>query len=161
VARRAAALVLSALALLPAACSRGGARPGDRLRLHYRVFADGRVYDTTEGSAPVELVLGRGALPAAVEAQLLGMRPGEERTLTVPDAYGKAGAGELQKVPAGAFARLGERPRRGMKVLGVKDGAAAEALVVDADSATVTLSFAHPLAGKTVSFTLRLVSIER
>lgn len=160
-ARRAAGLLLAAFALLPAACSRGGARPGDRLRLHYRVFADGRVYDTTEDSAPVELVLGRGALPAAVEAQLLGMRPGEERTITVPDAYGKAGTGQTQTVPAKAFAQMEERPKPGMKVLGAKDGSPAEALVVAADSAAVTLSFAHPLAGKTVSFTLRLVSIER
>jgi FKBP-type peptidyl-prolyl cis-trans isomerase 2 len=156
---RAAALVV--LACL-AACGRpSGARPGDRVRLHYRVFADGRVYDSTEGAEPVEVVIGAGALPRPVEAALVGMRPGEERSLTVPDAYGRPDPANVQRLPRQAFAQLKEPPAVGAKVLGTRRGEAVEAVVTSTDAKTVTLSFDHPLAGKAVSFTLRLVSILR
>lgn len=158
-----AAAVLAALLAFPAACRRPAneARLGDLVRLHYRVFADGRVYDTTEGDAPVQLVIGGGALPAPVEAALIGMRPGEEKSLTVENAYGKPRPENVSKLPRRSFSGLNQKLKPGLKILGVKNGKPAEAMVLAVDSNTVTLSFDHPLAGKTVSFTLQLVSIER
>lgn len=157
------AAALAALLLLPAACARpkDEVRPGDLIRLHYRVYADGRVYDTTEGGAPAEVLVGSGALPAAVEAALVGMRPGEERTLTVEDAYGRPSAENVSKLPRRAFSGLNQALKPGAKILGVKDSKPAEAVILAVDSAAVTVTFDHPLAGKPVSFTLKLVSIER
>lgn len=154
------AAALAALLLL-GACSRQPVevRGGDVVVLHWTALVDGKVYDTTEDGRPVEFALGRGALPPAVEAAIVGMRPGEEKTVSVERPYGEPGR-DLQEVPAAAFAALGTL-KPGMKVLGLRNGTPAQATVRRVSGGKVTLDFGHPLAGKTVGFRLRLVSVRR
>jgi FKBP-type peptidyl-prolyl cis-trans isomerase 2 len=151
----------AALLLLLSAC---GSKPpseagaADRIVLHWTALIDGRTYDTTEDGSPTEFALGTGVLPAGVEAAILGMRPGEEKTISVEGAYGPKSAAAIQAFAAADFAGLALKP--GMKVLGLRDGKPARGEVVKLEGGKVFLDFSHPLAGKTVGFRLKLVAIK-
>lgn len=160
---RRAAFLAAALAPLLLACSRAPVetRGGDRVTLHWTAFVDGKLYDTTEDGRPVDIRLGQGALPPAVEAHVIGMREGEEKTISVEGAFGVQDGSQVQDAPLEAFAALKEPLKPGMKVLGLRDGKPAQAAVTSVANGRVRLDFAHPLAGKTVGFRLRLLKIAR
>lgn len=82
------------------------ATPGDRVSIHYVLRVEGRrdVVDATSvRGEPMQFVLGSGEVIRGLDLGLIGMKPGETRTLTIPPylAYGdQAVAGGL--IPADA-----------------------------------------------------------
>jgi peptidylprolyl isomerase len=74
------------------------ARIGAKVRIRYTIWlAEGYLVDSTgQGAAPREFVPGEGALIAALEEGVLGLRPGGRRRLIVPSdlAYGPEGLGK-------------------------------------------------------------------
>ncbi len=65
---------------------------GDRVKVHYNgTLADGAVFDQTEEGAPLEFTLGAQEVIPGFEEAVVGMQPGETRTVTVPaaEAYGQ------------------------------------------------------------------------
>lgn len=84
------------------------AKNGDTVRVHYLgKFPGGKVFDTSlEKEAikagihnrsrdykPLELTLGTGQVISGFNDAIIGMKPGEEKTVTLPPekAYGKKG----------------------------------------------------------------------
>ena len=151
-------------ALLAAACLGCSRQPravrlGDRVKIHYAAYADGRLYETSEDAAPTELVLGQGALPAAVEKALVGLRPGEQVSLDVPEAYGLRDPAKVEVLPLSSFGDMAKKLAVGQRVLGLKGREPAQATVVKLEGGRAWLDFNHRLAGKKVSFRLRLLAV--
>ena len=155
--RRLAALVALTL-LAPFLACRKPPAPR-RLVFHYTAIVDGAVYESTEGHEPAELTVGDGALPAAAETALAGLSPGQETEVEIKDAYGPRDPKLLQSVPLTRFGGMASELKVGAKVLGARNGGSAAARVVGISGGVVGLDLNHPLAGKTVRFRLRLVSI--
>lgn len=157
--RRTAAL-LAALAAAGACGRSPGVRPGDAVTLGYELSADGAVVES-KMAEPVRLVQGAGQVPAGVDAALLGMAPGAEKRveLTAAEAFGPRDPARVQAVPLKPFGALAAGLKPGRKVRGFRDGKPEEAVVVSVSSGSVTLDFNHPLAGKAVSYRLRVVAV--
>jgi protein-disulfide isomerase len=71
------------------------AKSGDRLVVHYTgKLTDGTVFDSSTSRGPFEFVIGKGQVIRGWDKGLLGMKPGEHRTLRIPpeDGYGDRGA---------------------------------------------------------------------
>ncbi len=138
------------------------AKQGDRVLFNVvGRLEDGTVFSTTMQGLPVETVLGSGEVLPAVEMGLLGMRPGEQKRITVmaSDAYGE-GKEELivdypkQRLPQHEkFA-----PGQGIEMR-TSDGNKLHAAILAVDEHTVKLDMNHPLAGKNLSYELQLISI--
>ena len=143
------------------ACARGprAARVGDRVSVHYTASVDGKLFETSEDAKPVELVLGEGGLPPPVERALVGHRAGETVELVVPEAFGPSDPKKIEVLPLSSFAGMKPQPAVGQLVLGTRGEEAAKAVVVKMDAANVWLDFNHRLAGKTVSFRVRLLAV--
>lgn len=152
---------LAACAALLLACGGSGAHLGERVRIHYAAYVDDKLYDSTEGREPVTIKLGEGALPAPAEHALIGLHPGQKAELRVNDAYGRRDPNLVQALPLSAFGPLTKQLAVGKRVLGTSEGKPTEATVVKLEGGKAWLDFNHRLAGKTVSFKLTLVSIER
>lgn len=61
------------------------ANKGDTVRIHYEGrLADGRVFDSTYEREPLQFQIGEAKLPAGLEEALIGMKPGEHKTVSVP-----------------------------------------------------------------------------
>ena len=67
------------------------AKQGDAVKVHYTgTLDDGTRFDTSEGSDPLQFVIGEGMLIPAFEQSVVGMNPGESKELHIAaeEAYG-------------------------------------------------------------------------
>jgi len=152
---------LPALVLLVAACGPGpGVHPGDSVRLRYELSTGGAVVETNLTGEPLVIIQGRGDVPAAVDAALLGMTPGAEKSLTLaPEAaFGAYDPKRVETTRLSELGTLGRGLKAGQKILGFRDGRPETALVRAVEGGNAVLDFNHPLAGKTVVYRLRVDS---
>jgi peptidylprolyl isomerase len=138
------------------------AQNGDKVKVHYTgTLEDGTVFDSSQGSEPLEFTIGQGQLIPGFEQGVLGMEPGDSKTVNVPaeQAYGSRrpeGVFELDRseIPAGIPLEVGLRLQANQQ-----GGQVVELTVVDLTPEKVTLDGNHPLAGKDLTFDIQLVEI--
>ncbi len=137
-------------------------KKGDRVKLHYTLtLKDGRVVESNVGGAPLELVVGKGKAIRGLENGLLGMSPGQTKTVVVKpvDGYGQKDQQLLWTVPAGELP-AGTAAEADVEVAFARaDGTRIEGRIVKAEGDLVTVDGNHPLAGRNLTFEIRLVSI--
>ena len=137
------------------------ATDGSKVKILYRgTLDDGSEFDSNLGGEPLEFQIGRGQVIDGFEKAVLGMAAGEEKTVTMrPDeAYGPRDETLLMstpkaKLPAdGLFEGIGVRIR-------LEDGRIADGIVTEIRDDSVTLDFNHPLAGKALTFAIKVVDV--
>jgi peptidylprolyl isomerase len=138
------------------------AQTGDRVSFHYTgTLEDGSIFDSSEGRAPLECTLGSGEIIEGLEAALIGMGEGEEKTTTIPAelAYGAHDPLQIQTVardtlpddvPVTVGTRLQARTPEGQVI---------PLVITSFTEADVVLDANHPLAGKDLTFAVRLEHI--
>lgn len=80
------------------------AREGDAITVHYTGWLpSGLQFDSSEGRAPLQVILGAQEFLAGFEEGLLGIRPGEVRLLLIPPhlGYGPQAVGGV--IPANSW----------------------------------------------------------
>jgi len=135
---------------------------GSVVKFDYTLTVEGQVVDTSDGKQPLEYTQGQGAIIPGLEKEMVGMKVGESKHVTVApvDAYGAVNPAAFQEVPRTAFPPdINLQP--GM-VLPLKDndGRALPALVSEVSGDKVVLNFNHPLAGKELTFDVKVVEIK-
>lgn len=138
------------------------ATPGDTVLFHYTgSLTDGTVFDSSAGREPLRVTLGSGQVIQGVDQALVGMSPGEHKTVTIASdqAYGPRRPELLHEVDRAAIPpevdleigrQLEGRDTSGQRL---------RLTVVDVADDTVTLDANHPLAGQDLRFELELVEI--
>lgn len=124
----------------------------------------GDIIDSVPDTEPITLVIGSGRILRAVEASLLGLEPGQTRTVDIrpEDAFGPYQRSLVHEVPRAAFAdRIDPKPGMILSLAVQREGVRQQvpATVLAADRETVTVDYNHPLAGKTITYTVRLHAI--
>lgn len=162
------------------------AKTGDRVKFNFTgTLKDGTIFDTTyddvdcttdacetedcrcdtDGcgceSGPVELVIGEEAFFPQVEEALVGMAPGEKKSVTVSaaDAFGPY---EDEKVFQVGRDELPEDldPQVGLElVVTGDDDEGFEVTITEVGDENVTFDANHPLAGQDLTFELELAEI--
>ena len=114
-----------------------------------------------EGTEPLEFVIGAGQLIPKFEAAVIGLEPGESVTVSIPadEAYGQRAEEmvavlERSEIPAD----ISPEPGHQMEVI-LEDGSPLPVLVTEVTETTITLDGNHPLAGRDLTFSIRLVDI--
>lgn len=128
---------------------------GHRVTLTYKAtLENGMVFD--DGLEPITLVCGEGAMVVGFHAGILGMRVGETRELSVQpaDGFGERDENAVVSIPA---AKLPDGCKVGTR-LSLDKGR--EAIVVALGEESATIDMNHPLAGKSVIFTVNLLGCE-
>ena len=138
------------------------AKRGDTVSVHYKgTLDDGTVFDSSEGGDPISFTIGGGEVIPGFETAIEGMSVGDEKTETIEsqNAYGPR-RDELvfrvgrEQLPDGSEVEVGDVLR-----IGFPDGSSAAVQVAQMGDASLTLDANHPLAGKDLTFELRLVAI--
>jgi peptidylprolyl isomerase len=137
------------------------AKPGDRVRVHYTgTLGDGSTFDSSAGREPLEFTVGSGQVIPGFESAVSGMRPGDERTITIPaaEAYG---AHRDELVIEVERARLPNDldPAVGQQLQLSQEGQSFMVRVTGVNAEHITLDANHPLAGEDLTFQLQLVEI--
>ncbi|MEO8082035.1 MAG: FKBP-type peptidyl-prolyl cis-trans isomerase [Caldimonas sp.] len=141
--------------------------PESFLTLHYRLSgADGTAFVDTFGAQPATLSLGAGELAPAMEARLVGLVEGSEASfaLAAGEAFGQPSADLVRRVRRSAIDVAGDGD--GDYQVGdvvrfpTPDGSASFAGVVrEVDADALLLDFNHPLAGRPLTFDVKLIGI--
>lgn len=148
------------------------AQQGDRVRIHFTgTLEDGTVFDSTEqecdcedcgcDEGPFEMVIGEGELLPELEEALVGLAPGEEKTVQIAadDAYGPYDDELVLVVGRGDFpADITPEVGQTLEVTD-EEGDAYPVTVVEVEGEEVTLDANHPLAGEDLTFAIRLLEI--
>ena len=138
------------------------AKHGDIVKVHYTgTLDDGIRFDTSEGREPLQFVIGEGMLIPAFEQAVVGMNPGDSKSLHVPaeDAYGPYFDELILEVDRSQIPTYID-PEEGMQLqITQDDGSSTVVKVVKLTEERVYLDANHPLAGKDLNFDLMLVDI--
>ena len=137
-------------------------KEGDKVRVHYIIrLDDGTVYESSEGSMPMELTVGKGEYLPGLEKGIIGMNPGESKTIRIPmdEAYGpyikeRVFEFDRSRAPEGFDPAVGERIQ-----MYRADGKPVAVTVIGKSGTTFTMDCNHPLAGKDITVDVKLVEI--
>jgi FKBP-type peptidyl-prolyl cis-trans isomerase 2 len=138
------------------------AQNGDTVKVHFTgKLEDGTVFDSSADKEPLELTLGEGSVIAGFEKAIIGMNPGESKTVDIPvdEAYGPyleehVATVTRDGIPEDVKPKIGE-------VLTMKSPKGEEfpVRVKEISEDSLILDGNHPLAGKDLSFDIELVEI--
>lgn len=136
---------------------------GDRVRVHYTgTLEDGEVFDSSQGQEPLQFTVGSGEVIPGFESAVLGMSPGERKTITIPsdEAYGPHRDEMLLSVPRDQFPAEADPHVGDGLIVGTSDGQQIPVTIYALEEDTIVLDANHPLAGEDLTFELELVGIE-
>lgn len=123
--------------------------------------SEGRIIDTTEGREPFKFVSGRNEVIPGFEEEVLTMNVGEEKEFTIlpEQAYGERNEELVETLPRQYFQGV-ELQKGGILQGRTQNGQPVIVTVVDFNDETVTIDHNHPLAGKNLDFTVKLLNKE-
>lgn len=135
---------------------------GIQVKLHFALLLeDGATVDSTFDKEPATLTIGDGNLPEGFESCLYGLVEGDKQSFTLlPEkAFGQHNPSNVQKVASTDFAKL-EELEVGM-IMGFTDKAGGElpGVITEIDAQQVTVDFNHPLAGRTLTFKVEILTV--
>jgi FKBP-type peptidyl-prolyl cis-trans isomerase SlyD len=130
--------------------------------IHYKVadVANAEVIDSSEGGDPMIYLHGAQNIIPGLEQALEGKVAGDELEVTVEpaDAYGEYSDDRVQQVPIEAFQEM-EKIEPGMMVTAQSGEGQINLLVTEVDETTVTVDANHPLAGKALTFEVKVEAV--
>ena len=135
---------------------------GKTVTFDYTLSVDGVVVETSQGKKPLQYVHGQGKIIPGLEKQLAGLKVGDEKKIVVPvdQAYGPIDPKAIQEVeksqiPADIKLAVGT-----MLEMSDPSGNTFPAKVKEIKDKTVIMDFNHPLAGKELTFQIKIVDIK-
>ena len=138
------------------------AKLGDTVRVHYTgKLDDGSVFDTSLDREPLEFTIGDGQIIPGFENAVVGMEPGEKKTVRIPAEEGFGPYYEEMIIEIGRDQMPPDlQPEIGQKLeVRQADGQVLIVKVIEITDTTVKLDANHPLAGKDLTFEIELVEI--
>ncbi|MGK7954038.1 MAG: peptidylprolyl isomerase [Crocosphaera sp.] len=139
------------------------AKLGDTVKVNYTgKLQDGTVFDSSVNRDPLQFSLGEGQVIAGFEEAVVGMSPGDSKSVTIPSeqAYGPY-QDELvivvdeKQMPSDVSVEVGQQLQ-----MRHSSGQAVPVTVTNITDDKVTLDANHPLAGKDLTFEIELVTIQ-
>lgn len=119
---------------------------------------DGKIFDSSEGKAPLTFTVGAGMLIKGFDTAVIGMRKGESKTVTIPpeQGYGLRNEEAFVDVPRMHFPE--EIPLvEGLQLqLQDPEGRPVPAIVSEIGPESVKMDINHFLAGETLVFDIKV-----
>ena len=135
---------------------------GSQVAFDYTLTVDGNVIDSSKDRGPLQYIQGDGRLIPGLVRQLEGMRPGDEKVIQVSpeEAYGNSDPSAFRQVPLSTLPK-GTKTEVGMPLQGTdKNGHVFNARIIAINKKDAVLDLNHPLAGKTLIFKVKIVSVK-
>lgn len=138
------------------------AKSGDTVKVHYiGKLEDGTVFDSSESREPLKFKIGAGQVIAGFEEAVVGMDTGDTKTMKIPSdrAYGPHREDmvieiDRDKLDTDMVPRPGE-----LWQISRDNEDPIVVMVKEVDEEKVKLDANHPLAGKDLTFDIRVEEI--
>ena len=129
--------------------------------LEYTLTVDGAVVESTEGKEPLHYIHGRQQMIPGLERQLTGLHVGDTAEVSVSpeEGYGPVDPAAFIEIPRTQLPS-DVTPEIGMVLRGINpDGQNFQARINALKEESAVLDLNHPLAGKTLSFKVKILDI--
>lgn len=133
------------------------------VQVHYTgKYSDGKIFDTSEGDAPLDVTMGQGKVIKGFEDNLLGMAEGEEKTFTIApeNAYGPYHNELVMAYPKNILPPDSNPQEGAFVTLKDETGNQFRAQITKVTPESVTIDLNHPLAGKELTFKIKVVTVK-
>ena len=138
------------------------AEVGQRVRVHYSgMLEDGSEFDSSADDGPMELTIGEGDALPAFEQALVGMAPGDTKTVHVraAEAHGLHFQDMIRTVDRSVIPDSDDLTVGTRISATLMGGVRAYLRIVDISDDKVTVDLNHPLAGKDLTYEITLVEL--
>ena len=130
--------------------------------IHYKVVdaESGELIDSSENSQPMTYLHGAQNIVPGLEKALEGKSVGDELEVTIKpaDAYGERSEEGIQQVPIEVFDDM-EKIEPGMTLMVETEDGPLNLVVTEVDETTVTVDANHPMAGKSLTFSVKIEEV--
>lgn len=135
---------------------------GKTVSIEYTLtLGDDKVIDTNVGGTPLTFVQGNQQIINGLEKELEGLKTGDTKKVTVTpeEGYGQVIPEAVITAP---LAQVPEEARNvGSQVQGKgPQGQVLRGEITEVNDETATIDFNHPLAGETLHFDVKILSVE-
>ena len=143
-------------------------KPGDAVQegaivsIEYTLTDEsGKVIDSSAGKEPLTYIQGAGQIVHGLEKELAGLKVGDQRKVLVKpeEGYGLPDPKAFQEIPKEKVPPDAHKVGAMLMTKG-SQGQAVALRVSEVREKTVVLDFNHPLAGKTLTFDVKVVDIK-
>jgi len=138
-------------------------KKGNRIKVHYTgTLQDGTIFDKSKEGEPLEFTVGSGQIIPGFDKAVEGMKLNEEKkvTLKTEDAYGKRDETAIREFPKNSLPE-NFKPEKGIMIkLQDQTGRAMPGTVTDITENSITVDLNHPLAGRDLTFDIKVIGIE-
>lgn len=137
-------------------------KKGSKVKVDYTgKLEDGTVFDTSEKQGkPLEFEVGKGQVIKGFEENIIGMKQGEEKEITIEpaDAYGPRDPKLIKEIPDDKI------PKNDLKVgaillVTLPQGVQIPGQVIEIKDKSIMLDLNHPLAGETLIFKIKVIGV--
>jgi len=138
------------------------AKQGDTVKINYTgKLEDETVFDSSINREPLQFTVGEGKIIPGVEQAVIGMNPGESKTVKVTSdqAYGPHRPELVEEIEREQFPDYLKLEAGKMLQIRQPDGQTLQVKINDVTESKVTLDTNHPLAGKELTFDIQLLEI--
>ena len=129
--------------------------------IEYSVKEEGTndVLDSNIGGKPLEFIMGAGEIIKGLEEAVAEMKVGDKKEVIIApiNAYGEYQSDYVQEVSRDQF--VGIDLQQGMTLFGQgENGETVQVIVKDFNDEMVIVDYNHPLAGKTLNFSVTILA---
>jgi peptidylprolyl isomerase len=138
------------------------AKKGDTVKVHYTGrLADGTVFDTSEDKEPLLFMLGKKEVIEGFDAAVMGMVPGEKKTVTIQaaQAYGESKSELIEVIKRGNLPADVDYKVGSQIEITNQDDSLFHVMVTNETTDEVTFDGNHPLAGQELIFDIRVEDV--
>ena len=135
---------------------------GKKVSIEYTLTDDdGNVLDSSVGRDPLQYQHGGKQIIPGLESALDGLNVGDSKKVTVKpeDGYGVTDKAALIEVPKAQIPEAAHKVGAQLEARG-PNGDVVHPSVAEIKDDTIVLDFNHPLAGKTLHFEVKIISID-
>lgn len=132
---------------------------GDNVSVYYTgTFINGTMFGTNIGQSSLNFTVGAGQLIQGFDQGVIGMRVGQNKTITVPpsEGYGEVNQSLIVSLPISVFGNT--TVYNGMMVT---SSTGQHAIIIAVNTTNATVDFNPPLAGKTLIFHVQVIAIKK
>lgn len=137
---------------------------GNKITIEYEgKLENGTIFDSSKNhDKPLEFEVGSGQVIPGFDKAVLGMELNQEKEFTIPakEAYGEINPELEKEIPKSSMPE-GKEPQPGMTlIMTSQDGRQFPAKITKVDDNNITIDLNHPLAGKDLTFKIKILKIE-
>lgn len=139
------------------------AKNGNTVKVHYTgKLKDGTIFDSSEGTDPLQFTIGEGQLLPAFEQGVVGLAEGDSKNIQIAaqDGYGLRQDKLIGKLPLEALPE-DLTPEVGVRLqIKTPEDQLIVLKIVEVSDNDITVDANHELAGEDLNFEIELVEIE-